>query len=150
MKSRILLDFYSALIFLLESTKTSSMVEKSLNKFFQTSYTFLGGSKYQTSNDVIYPQFKSWNKHSSTLTLKGSYPWNLFMERRNTCLAIHKLLVLMPHFWLDLKMTFLNILVQKKISILIVTIHLIYNTDEYFSCNISLKQLYWDNSGENS
>ena len=28
-------------------------------------------------------------------------------------------------------MTLLNMLVQKKISILIVTIHLTYNTDEY-------------------
>ena len=61
--------FYSAFIFLLES-KTSSMVEKSLNKSFQTSYTFLEGSKYQTSNDAVYPQFKSRNKHSSTLGLK--------------------------------------------------------------------------------
>ena len=70
MKLRILFNFYSALMFLLESTKTSSMVEKSLNKSFRTAYTFLGGSKYQTSNDVIYPQCKSLNKHSSTLTLK--------------------------------------------------------------------------------
>ena len=37
--------FYSAFMFLLESAKTSSMVEKSLNKSFQTSNTFLGGLK---------------------------------------------------------------------------------------------------------
>ena len=57
-------------MFLLKSTKTSSMVEKSLSKSSQTSYTFLGDSKYQTSNDVVYPQFKSRNKHSSKLSLK--------------------------------------------------------------------------------
>ena len=61
----------------LESTKTSSKVEKSLNKSFQTLYTFLGGSEYQTSNNVGYPR----NKHSSTLRACShepgtvNYPW---------------------------------------------------------------------------
>ena len=63
-------SFYSAFMFLLESMKASSVVEKTLSKSFQTSDTFLGGSKYQTSNDVVYPQFKFRNKLSSTLSLK--------------------------------------------------------------------------------
>ena len=71
MKPRLLFHFYSSFVFLaLKFMKTSSIVEKSLNKSFQTSYTFLRGPKYQTSNDVVYPQFKSRNKHSRTLSLK--------------------------------------------------------------------------------
>ena len=50
----------------------------SLNKSFKTSYTFLRGSKYQTSSDVVHPQFKSPNTHSSTLRLKDSSPWVVF------------------------------------------------------------------------
>ena len=38
--------FYSTFVFLLESTKTSSMAEKSLNKSFQTSYRFLGAPNF--------------------------------------------------------------------------------------------------------
>ena len=56
--------------FIPEFTNTSPVVQKSLNKSFQTSYTFSGDSKYQTLDDVVYPQFKSRNKHSSTLSLK--------------------------------------------------------------------------------
>ena len=42
MKSRLLFHYYSAfLFFILESMKTSSIIGKSLNKFFQTLYTFL-------------------------------------------------------------------------------------------------------------
>ena len=44
------------------------MVEKSLNKSFKTSYTFLG-VQISDLNDVVYPQFESRNKHSSILTL---------------------------------------------------------------------------------
>ena len=80
--------------------KTSSVVEKTLNKYFQTSCTFFflgGGSKCQTSNDLFFtPQFKSRNKHSSTPCPEDrEFPSGLYlMERRNTCLTIRKLLVL--------------------------------------------------------
>ena len=70
MKPRIPVQFYSAFIFLLEFTKTSSMVEKTLNKSLQTSYT---------SNDLVYLQVKSQNKHSSTPCLKDKeFPWVVF------------------------------------------------------------------------
>ena len=93
-KRRILVHFYSAFMFLLEFTKTSSMVKKgTLNKSFQISYTFLKGSKYQTSNDLVYPQLSS---KMSTLTpsIKDKeFPSGLYlMERRNTCITIRKLL----------------------------------------------------------
>ena len=91
MKPRILFHFYSALMFLLESMKTSSMVEKSLNKSFKLHIHFWGAPN-------IRPQMMLFtlnlSPEISTLTLKDSYPWNLFMERRNTCLMIRKLLVL--------------------------------------------------------
>ena len=49
---RIFVHVHSAFRFLLEFTKTSSMVEKTLNKSFQTSCTFFGASKYQTSPKI--------------------------------------------------------------------------------------------------
>ena len=55
-KRRILVHFYFAFMFLLEFAKTSSMVKQYLNESFQISYTFLRGSKYRTSNDLVYPQ----------------------------------------------------------------------------------------------
>ena len=82
-KPRKLFHLYFAFAFLLEFTKTSSMVEKSLNggSKYQTlndvvypqfkEKSLNGDSKYQTLNDVVYPQFKSRNKHSSNLSLKG-------------------------------------------------------------------------------
>ena len=82
-------------MFLLAFTKTSSMVQKTLNKSVQTLYTYWGGSKYQTSNDLVYPEFKSRNKHSNIRGLKDKkFPPGLYlMERRNTRLTIRKLLV---------------------------------------------------------
>ena len=71
MKPRLLFHFYSAFVFFSTCIYEDFLnSRKSLNKYFQTLYTFLGGSKYQTSSDVVYPQFKSRNKHSSTLGLK--------------------------------------------------------------------------------
>ena len=71
MKPRLRFHFYSAFVFF--STRIYEDFlnsRKSLNKSFQTLFTFLGGSKYQTSNNVVCPQFKSRNKHSSTLSVK--------------------------------------------------------------------------------
>ena len=50
-KPRIVFNFTLLSCFFLESTKTSSMVEKNLNKYFKTSFTFfLGGGGLQISD----------------------------------------------------------------------------------------------------
>ena len=99
MKPRILFHFYSAFVFLLESIKTSSMVEKSLNKSFETSYAYLGGRGGGGGAPNIRPQMMSFklnlSPEISTLAplvfMIESSPGLYLMERRNTCLTICKL-----------------------------------------------------------
>ena len=53
MKPRLLFHYYSVfLFFILKSMKTSSIIEKSLNKSFQTLYTFLGAPNMFTLQNV--------------------------------------------------------------------------------------------------
>ena len=110
--------------------KTSSMVEKSLNKSFQTSYTFLGASNMR-------PQFKPRNKHSSILSLKDRVPAGLYlMEIRNTCLTIRKLLVQIVEAKL-LKFKFMHTLSKSK-SIFVI------EQKAIVSCFVKNVAFFWD------
>ena len=70
MKPRILLHFYSALMFLLESTKTSSMVEKVLINLFKLHIHFWGPPNIRPQMMLFTLNLSPEILHSSTLTLK--------------------------------------------------------------------------------
>ena len=98
----LLIFAQSTFTFLLEFVMASSMTGKTLNKSFQDGNNFFfgggggrRGSKYQAQIISFSLNFSLKKAHLSTHILKvREFSTGLYlMERRNTCLAIRKLLV---------------------------------------------------------